>query len=148
MHVIVGADHRGFKLKNELKEWLNSQGYEIEDVGPEAYDKRDDYPDFALKVAEKIKNEDLGIVICGSGVGMAVAANKVPGIRAGLVHDPAMARVAREHDDLNVLALGSDFISVDQAKEVVKTWLETKYSGEERHTRRIKKIEEYERQTP
>lgn len=149
MHVIIGADHRGFKLKSELKDWLTGQGHEVEDVGPEAYDKRDDYPDFALKVAEKValrqaQGKRLGIVVCGSGVGMAVAANKVPGIRAGLVHDPAMARVAREHDDLNVLALGSDFISVDQAKEVVKTWLETKYSGEERHTRRIKKIEEYE----
>lgn len=148
MRVTIGADHRGFKLKNELKEWLRNQGYEVEDVGPVVYDEGDDYPDFALKVAEKVKDGGLGIVVCGSGVGMAVAANKVPGIRAGLIHDPALARVARKHDDLNVLALGSDFISADQAKAVVKTWLETKYSGEERHTRRIKKIEEYENKTP
>lgn len=156
MHVIIGADHRGFKLKNELKDWLTGQGHEVEDVGPAAYDESDDYPDFAVKVGEEValrpvrqaqgKANALGIVVCGSGVGMAVAANKVPGIRAGLVHDVEMAKVAREHDDLNVLALGSDFISSEAAKEVVKAWLEANYSGEERHTRRIKKIEEYESQ--
>lgn len=151
MKVYVGSDHRGFQLKNELKDWLVSEGYEVEDVGPAAYDQSDDYPDFAVKVAEGVARrqaegaaEALGIVVCGSGVGMAVAANKVRGVRAGLIHDPALARVAREHDDLNVLALGSDFITTDQAKTVAHTWLTTQYSGEERHTRRIHKIEAYE----
>lgn len=144
MEIYLGADHRGFKLKNRLRDWLKEQGHAVVDVGPKEYDKTDDYPDFAFEVAKNARDGKLGIVICGSGAGMAVAANKVRGVRAALIHDPELARAAKSDDDINVLALGSDFISEERAKEVVETWLSSQYSGEERHTRRIKKIEEYE----
>lgn len=145
MEIAIGADHRGLELKNKLRVWLTEQGYEVSDVGAQEYDKNDDYPDYAFQVAQRIKDRQLGIVVCGSGVGMAVAANKVPGVRAALIHDAALAKAAKNDDDINVLALGSDFIGLEKAKEVVKTWLETKFSGEERHTRRMHKIEKYER---
>lgn len=119
------------------------------DLGAHEYDEADDYPGFAFQVGEKVVQQpgSRGIVVCGSGTGADVAANKVRGVRAALVHDPALAKFAQEHDDLNVLALGSNFIDEAKAKEVVETWLATNYSGEARHTRRIKQIEEYE-QTP
>lgn len=146
MQIYLGSDHRGFELKNRLRGWLEQAGHSVHDMGPSVYQPTDDYPDYAFLVAERVKNEAsaTGIVMCGSGVGMAVAANKVAGVRAGLIHDPDMAIVAREHDDINVLALGSDFIDFQQAKQVVEKWLKASYSGEVRHSRRIKKIEDYE----
>jgi len=146
--VYIAADHHGFELKNILRDWLNKEGYTVTDFGPEKATPDDDYPDYGIKVAEAVAQNPekrLGIVICSSGVGMAVAADKVKGVRAGLIHHPLLAKAAREDDDINVLALGADYISTDEAKEVVKVWLETPFSGAERHTRRLEKISAYER---
>lgn len=145
MQIYLGADHRGFELKNQLKAWLEEAGHTVTDMGAQEYDQNDDYPDYAFAVAEKVQESGLGIVICGTGAGIAVAANKVPGVRAALIHDSALARATRNDDDINVLALGSDFIDFGKSKAVVKTWFETKFEGAERHKRRLKKIEEYER---
>jgi len=145
--IFIGADHQGFELKNILRDWLTEQGHTVTDFGPEKIDTNDDYPDYGLRVAEAVAqkpNERLGILICASGVGMAVAADKVKGVRAGLIHHPLIARAARADDNINVLALGAQYISADEAKEVVKAWLETPFSGAERHQRRLDKIQHYE----
>jgi ribose 5-phosphate isomerase B len=147
MQIFIGADHRGFELKNILRDWLRKEGHEVVDLGAEEYDKDDDYPDFGIKVAQSVADnpgDSFGIVICGSGVGMAVVADKVKGVRAGMIHDPEIARASRRDDDINVLALGADFIDGDMAKDIVGAWLDTDFSGEERHVRRIGKISGYE----
>jgi ribose 5-phosphate isomerase B len=144
----VAADHNGFELKNSLKEWLTGEGYSVTDFGPDQFDKTDDYPDFGIKVARAVAEkpgERLGVLVCGTGVGMAVVADKVLGVRAGLLHDPEMAMSARRDDDINVLALGAQHITLAKAQEVVRAWLSTEFSGEERHKRRIEKIRQYER---
>lgn len=140
--MFMAADHRGYQLKNALLEWLAAEGFTVTDLGPDQYDADDDYPDYAVKVAAAVSAEphSVGIVICGSGVGMAVVAGKVPGIRAALIHDPAMAKAARADDDINVVALGADFISTAQAKAVVRALVTARFTGEERHRRRLKKI--------
>lgn len=147
MKIFIGADHRGYKFKNELVEWLKNQGHVVEDVGAAEYDDQDDYPDFGLRVGEKVaeyQGEARGIGVCHSGVGVAVAANKVSGVRAGLIHEPELARLAREDDDLNVLALGAGFIDREKAKQVIEIFLTTNFSGLARHQRRIDKIKQYE----
>lgn len=135
-------------MKNDLAVWLKSEGHTVTDVGPTEYHEDDDYPDYGMRVARAVAEqpERRGIVLCGSGVGMSVVANKAPGIRAALIHDPAIARAARNDDDNNVLALGSDYIDTKSAKEVITQWLATPFSGAERHQRRIKKIAQYERE--
>lgn len=140
--IYLGADHRGFELKEKLKIFLAGLDYEYEDLGASIYNKEDDYPDFAKLVGEKVAEnpENRGILICGSGVGIAVAANKIKGVRAGTILKPEQARAAVNDEDLNVLALGADYLTEDQAKEIVRTFLETKFSGEERHKRRIWKL--------
>lgn len=145
--IYLGADHNGWQMKNELRDWLTSAGYEVQDLGPEKSDKADDYPDFGFKVAQAVAEKPgrgLGILLCGSGVGMAVAANKVKGVRAALIHDPRIAQAAVHDDDINVLALGASYIDLATAKEVIKRWLETDYAKEERYERRINKIKQYE----
>jgi ribose 5-phosphate isomerase B len=147
MEIHIGADHNGFELKNELKKWLEAKGHTVVDAGPTEFDKGDDYPDFGYEVAKAVgaqPDKRRGIAICGSGVGMSVVADKVKGVRAALIHDPDIARAAQRDDDINVLALGSQYISPNKAKEVVEAWLSTSFSGEERHKRRIGKISEYE----
>lgn len=147
MRIYIAADHNGYVMKNALRDWLVGEEYEVIDLGPDVFDKSDDYPDFGVKLAKEVAEDpenNFGIGLCGSGVGMAVVADKVKGIRAGLIHDPKIAKAAREDDDINVLALGASYISLDQAKEVIKAWLETEFSGEERHKRRIGKIKDYE----
>lgn len=149
--LFIASDHQGFELKNTLRNWMIKEGYSVTDFGPETVDPEDDYPDYGIKVATAVAENPkkrLGIVICASGVGMAVAADKVKGVRAGLIHHPLIAKAAREDDDINVLALGAKFISVSEAIEVVKAWLETPFSGAERHIRRIAKISEYENTAP
>lgn len=143
MKIFLGADHRGFELKEKLKDFLTGLGYEFEDLGAFEYNKDDDYPDFAKAVARKVAEspENRGILICCSGIGIAVAANKIKGIRAGTILKPKQARAAVNDEDLNILALAADFLSEDEAREIVKTFLETKFSNEERHRRRIKKID-------
>jgi ribose 5-phosphate isomerase B len=142
----IGSDHGGFELKEIIKKFLADSGYEFEDVGPYKYDKDDDYPDYALKVCEKVlKTNGRGILICTTGQGMVSTANKIPGIRAALCWNEEVARQASEHLNSNVITLGSKFTTPDAAKKIVKAWLENKFSGEERHVRRnnkIKKIEE------
>lgn len=148
MDLYLAADHKGFALKNKLRDWLQSTGNVVFDLGAAVLDPDDDYPDYALKVAQAVAEDAdhrRGIVVCGSGVGMAVVADKVPGIRAGLIHDSVLAKAARNDDDINVIALGADFISDTEAKHAVEAWLATNFSGEERHKRRLKKISEIEK---
>jgi len=146
MKIFIGADHRGFYLKEFLKEKLEKSGYKVEDCGNFFYDPNDDYPDFAFKVGEKVRNnfESLGILICGSGAGVCFAVNKIKGIRGSLALNPEMVRVMKEDDNINVLCLASDFTKENLAWEMVKTFLETKFKNEEKYLRRIKKIEDYE----
>lgn len=147
MLIYIGADHRGFKHKEELKTYLQNSGYELMDVGAGAYDESDDYPDFAKLVALKVQEDPLnrrGIVVCGSGVGVDVVANKFEGIRSVLAISPDHAAVSRNDDDTNVIAIAADFFDVEDTKKIVTMWLITKFSGEDKHKRRIGKITEIE----
>lgn len=147
MKIYIAADHNGFEMKNEIADWLRNQKHDVTDFGADEFDKGDDYPDYGIKVAEAVaKDPDnrYGVLVCGSGVGMAVIADKVPGIRAALVHDPKIAEAAQRDDDINVLALGADYIDANRAQDVILHWLNTPFSGEERHERRIQKISDYE----
>ncbi|HUU08467.1 MAG TPA: ribose 5-phosphate isomerase B [Dehalococcoidales bacterium] len=141
MRVAVGADHGGFSLKNELVMRLQEQ-YEILDVGAHTLDPADDYPDFAQAVAAAVASgrAERGILVCGSGVGACIAANKVPAIRACLCHDTYSARQGVEHDDMNVLCLGARVIGLELATELATTFLKARFSDEPRHRRRLKKL--------
>jgi ribose 5-phosphate isomerase B len=146
MRIAFGSDHAGFDLKNQLMPVAATLGHEIVDVG--AFDaSASDYPDFAEAVGRAILDghADRGVLICGSGVGASVAANKIPGIRAGLCHDTYSAHQGVEHDDTNVLVMGSRIVGPELAKDLVRVFLEAHYSGEERHRRRVGKIAELER---
>ncbi len=147
LKIFIGADHRGFELKNFLVEKLKLHNYEVVDLGAYKFDPEDDYTDIALKVAKAVSKEknSKGIVICGSGIGVCITANKVKGIRAGFGNDIEIVRKAREDDDINVLALPADFIPQESAWILVEIFLNTRFKGEERYLRRIKKIEKYER---
>jgi len=145
MKIAIGADHGGFRLKAELVDHIRSMGHEVEDLGaygPESVD----YPDFASAVCSKVVSgeADRGILICGTGIGMSIAANKIPGIRCALVHDVFSAKATREHNDSNVIALGERVIGPGLAQEIVGTWLATEFSQGERHARRIEKVRELE----
>jgi len=143
--IYIGADHRGFKLKESIKKFLSDNDYIFEDVGAFQLDPADDYPGFAKKVAERIiDRKDRGIIICGSGVGVDDVANKFSGVRSGLAINEDQIKAARNDDDINVLSLASDYISEDQAIKIVGIFLETEFSGEERHSRRIKEINKIE----
>ena len=143
--VALGADHGGFTLKNELSARLRDT-FEILDVGAHAYDSTDDYPDFVAPVANAVTSgkAQRGILICGSGVGACVAANKVPGIRAAVCHDTYSAHQGVEHDDMNVLCLGPRVIGPELALEIVATFLSARFigndPGQERHARRVEKV--------
>ena len=145
MKIALGSDHGGYQLKENLKEYLKELNVEYIDFGCEN-EKSVDYPDIGFKVAIEVKSEkcDRGILICGTGVGMSVVANKVKGIRASLCHDIFSARNAREHNDANILTLGARVIGVGLAKEIVKVWLNTNFSQEERHINRLNKIKQEE----
>ena len=145
MRVVIGSDHAGFDLKKGLVEYLCRMGYEVLDVGTDSTEPVD-YPDFAKAVGEVINQgrADRGILICGSGVGASVAANKIPGIRAGLCHDTYSARQGVEHDNINVLVLGARVIGYELAKEVVRVFLDARFTNEERHSRRLKKLYDLE----
>ncbi|MEE8420837.1 MAG: ribose 5-phosphate isomerase B [Dehalococcoidales bacterium] len=140
--VALGADHGGFPLKAELLSWMKGQGYEVLDVGARSFDPSDDYPDFAYAVAQAVASGKAprGIIICGSGVGACIAANKVPGVRAGICHDTYSAHQGVEHDDMNVLCLGARIIGGALAVELVTAFLNARFSGEERHARRLRKV--------
>jgi ribose 5-phosphate isomerase B len=147
LRVALGADHGGFTLKNELVTRLRP-AYDILDVGAHTLDSGDDYPDFSKTVAQAVASGEAqrGIIICGSGVGACVAANKVPGVRACLCHDTYSAHQGVEHDDMNVLCLGARVVGVELAKELVITFLKARFSGEERHQRRLEKVLAIEQQ--
>lgn len=150
MKIYIGTDHAGFELKEELKKFLEDLGCEVDDKGAYEFNKEDDYPDFILPVVKAVAEDiarDLdsrGIVIGGSGQGEAIVANKVKKIRAAVVYDEYSARMSREHNDANIVSLGTRTLSVDKAKKLVKLWLETPFSNEERHKRRIEKIKTIE----
>lgn len=149
MEILLAADHRGFELKERLKEILGARGFLLRDAGAAVYDPADDYVDFALSAATEIAKEPTnrrGIFICGSGVGMDVVANKFKGLRAVLAHDRRTAIQSREHGDANILVLAADGLALSRAEEIAVAWLETPFSGEERHARRLEKIREIEEQ--
>ena len=148
MAIYIASDHRGFKLKKFIIETLKEQGYEMVDLGPEEYDESDDFPDYAAKVAEKVSREyetARGILICSSGVGMSVTANKFPRIRAVLAISSDQAYDSRSHNDTNILALAADYLEPEEAKKISLTWLSTPYEGAERFNRRLQKISDIER---
>ena len=145
MRLVIGSDHAGFELKQELVEYLIALGHEVVDVG--TYSKAPvDYPDYAEAVAAALRagRAERGVLICGSGVGACVAANKIPGIRAAICHDAYSAHQGVEHDDMNVLVLGSRVIGGELAKELLRDYLHANFSGEERHVRRLGKVKAIE----
>jgi len=146
MRIVVGADHRGYELKNALAASLRENGYDVLDVGTNGPDSVD-YPDIALAVGEAIRDgrAERGVLVCGSGVGAAIAACKLPGIRAAICHDTYSAHQGVEHDDMNVLSLGARVIGLELAREVVEAFVKARFSGEERYVRRLAKVEAMER---
>ena len=146
MKLALGADHAGFELKDKLKSWLQQQGHQVLDLGTNAPDSVD-YPDYARRVAESVArhDSDLGLLVCGSGIGMAIAANKVPGIRAANVSSEYEAQMCREHNDANVLTLGARVLTDDDARRIVDKWLHTTFAGG-RHQQRVDKITALERE--
>jgi ribose 5-phosphate isomerase B len=145
--IYIAADHRGFRLKEEIKKWLETELYEFRDLGAYEYDKEDDYPLYAIKIGETVIKENArGILICGSGAGASIAANKVRGIRAGLCTSVRQAASARSDDNINLLCLSADWVSVEDNQKITDTFLKTPFSSEERHIRRINQIKDYETQ--
>jgi ribose 5-phosphate isomerase B len=144
MTIAIGSDHAGFKFKEAIKKYLLTLNYLVEDFGTNS-EERVDYPDYAFKVAENVAkgNFDLGILICGTGIGMSIAANKVKGIRAALCNDLYTAHISKEHNDANVLCMGGRVVGEEVAKEIVKTWLNARFEGG-RHVQRVFKIQDYE----
>ncbi|MGB4784871.1 MAG: ribose 5-phosphate isomerase B [Candidatus Acidiferrum sp.] len=147
LRIAIGSDHAGFSLKESIREYLEEAGYLVDDQGTGSEDSVD-YPDFGKAVGERVasKEADLGIAVCGSGIGISIAANKVPGIRAALAHDVVTAQLAREHNDANILALGARIVTPATALEMVQTFLNTPFAGG-RHQRRLDKITQIERDT-
>jgi ribose 5-phosphate isomerase B len=142
MKIIIASDHAGVAYKAVLVKEMQGKGYTVNDLGTFDPNQPDDYPDYAVKVAEAIlaKQGEKGIIICGSGVGVSVAANKFKGIRAGVCHDTYSAHQCVEHDDVNILCIGQRVIGIELAREVVFTFLKAVFSNEERHVKRLKKI--------
>lgn len=147
MRVVLGSDHAGFELKSHLLDYVRSLGHETLDVGT-ASEAPVDYPDFAAAVAQAVRagRAERGVLICGSGVGASVAANKFPGIRAAVCHDCYSAHQGVEHDRMNVLVLGSRVIATELARDLVRIYLEAVFSGAERHVRRLAKVQALESQ--
>jgi len=139
--IYLGSDHAGFGLKEELKKYLAKLGVAVEDLGNTKLEPLDDYPDYALKVAKKVaQTHSEGILICGSGVGTCMTANKVRGVRAVNAYNEAVARASREHNQANILCFGQGYIKPANAKKITQAWLNTPYSDEARHVRRVKKM--------
>lgn len=140
--IIIGSDHGGFKLKEKIKKYLEELGYEYDDFGTHS-EESCDYPLIAKEVAEKVaKSNGRGILICGTGIGMCMTANKVKGIRAALVYDEFTTKLSREHNNSNILCLGERTSNSENFKDLVKMWLETEFSPEERHHRRVKEMDD------
>jgi len=146
MEVIIASDHAGFRLKEKIKKYLERKKIKYRDLGTDSLESVD-YPDYALKVAEWVaKNKNRrGILVCGTGTGMTIAANKVRGVRAVAAYDAYSAKMSRIDNDTNVLGLRGRFFPIEKIKKIINVWLNTPFSGEGRHRRRIKKIADYER---
>ncbi|MFQ6172981.1 ribose-5-phosphate isomerase [Oryzobacter sp. R7] len=146
MRVHIGGDHAAWDLLNDLVAFLEDEGHEVTNHGPHGYDAVDDYPVFVLRAAEAVAADpqSLGIVLGGSGNGEQMAANKVAGIRAALAYSAELATLAREHNDARVVSIGARFTAVGEAREIVRTFLATPFSGDERHARRIAMVTAYE----
>jgi len=144
--IYLGTDHGGYQLKEELKVYLSENNIPAEDLGAHSFDPDDDYPDFIIPVAEKVASDpqSLGLIIGRSGNGEAIAANKVKGVRAALCLNEEMARKAREHNNANIVSLGADYISLEEAKKIIEAFIKTTFSNETRHVRRIEKIKKLE----
>ena len=144
--IAIGSDHAGFSVKETIRKYLENAGYAVSDLGTSS-EESVDYPDYGKAVGERVvsKQADLGIAVCGTGIGISIAANKVPGIRAALAHDVNTARLAREHNDANVLALGGRIVTAEAAIEMVQVFLTTAYLGG-RHQRRLDKISAIEKE--
>ncbi|NLU49073.1 MAG: ribose 5-phosphate isomerase B [Syntrophomonadaceae bacterium] len=140
MQVVIGSDHAGYELKEQLKERLLDCGYAVRDIGTVSIEPVD-YPDIAVEVAREVLNNEpaLGILVCGTGIGMAITANKIPGIRAAVCNDTFAARAAREHNDANILAIGARILETESAWDIVKAFLSASFQGG-RHARRVDKI--------
>jgi RpiB/LacA/LacB family sugar-phosphate isomerase len=147
MKIAIGSDHGGYPLNETIIADMEKEGYTVLDFGTHDGSKPDDYPDYARKVGDAVQRGevDRGIIICGSGAGASIAANKVHGVRACLCHDTYSAHQAVEHDNMNVLCLGARIIGVELARELVKAFLGATFSGEERHLRRLAKVDEMEK---
>jgi len=141
MKLALGCDHAGWDLKNLVADWLRQEGHAVAEVFPAAFDPQDDYPDAAAAVGREVAagRAERGVIVCGSGVGASVAANKIRGVRAGLCHDTYSAHQGVEHDDINVLCIGARVIGAATAREIVRAFLGARFTGEERHLRRLKK---------
>lgn len=146
MKIYLGTDHAGFELKEKIKSYLLEKNYEVEDCGAFEFDKNDDYPDFISKAAVKTSedSQSFGIIFGKSGAGECIVANKIKNIRAILGFNTENVRLAREHNDANVLSIGSGFVDEETAKELITIFLQTQFTNEERHIRRINKIKEIE----
>jgi RpiB/LacA/LacB family sugar-phosphate isomerase len=146
MIIAIGADHAGYELKQDVADYLRGLGHTVLDLGADNANTRDDYPDYSEAVGLAVLDRrcDRGIVICGSGVGASVAANKLPGIRAGLCHDTYSAHQGVEHDEMNLLVLGARVIGTEMAHELVRAFVGAEFSGEERHKRRLAKVKALE----
>jgi len=144
MNIAIGADHRGFALKNSLAKWLESRGYNVVDIGTEDPTSTD-YPDYAFQVAELVSNgnAELGILICGTGIGMSITANKVKGVRAARVCSEKDAQMARRHNNANVLCFGAQIVDEALAQRMITAWMENEFQGG-RHERRVEKITAFE----
>lgn len=149
MVIYIGADHRGFKLKEHLRDFLKGKGYEVADMGNTQYDEKDDYVDFAKEVAKRVSlgsDNDRGILICGSGSGMDIAANKFKKVRSVLGSSTDQVYDARHDDDVNIMSIAANFTGEADAEKMAETFIETPFAGEERHKRRLYKISQIEEQ--
>ncbi len=142
MKIYIGADHRGYELKEKIKRWINEWGYELEDVGAHKHDQNDDYTLYAEKVGVVVskENESKGILLCGSGVGVDVVSNKFDGVRASIGKSMEQVKAGRHDDDMNVLVIAADYTKENEAKEMLKAFFETKFDQKQRHKRRLTEI--------
>ena len=146
MKVGLAADHGGFEMKEKLAKLVAKEGHNVVDFGNDVYESGDDYPDFTIPLARAVASNDVdrGILVCGSGIGASVAANKVPGVRAGLCHDNYSARQGVEDDDMNIICFGGRTTSIEVAWDCTKKFLRARFSGAERHRRRLAKVAQLE----
>lgn len=145
MKIAIGSDHAGFHLKNRLRDMLRAEGHHVLDLGADS-PEASDYPDFAAQVGRAVASgmAERGVLVCGTGAGICIAANKIPGVRAAAVSEPVTARLARSHNDANIVCIGERIVGPELAVEIVRVFLETPFSEGERHVRRINKIAELE----